>query len=113
MTIVGKIEQLSSNITPKPQKGLCFRCDHRAIFLETGRRPRHECGEIEQCKYACYMHKPVKPVILRARGGDPRPQFGPAAISARSEYAGEPDMELNVMTVEGGAVLYWDVVRDI
>lgn len=91
----------------KEVKGLCFRCESRALFLETGRRPRFECGDIEQCNHGCYMYKPVKPVILAKVTGDVRPQFGPSFISARSRYAGKPKMVLNVREVDEGNVLYW------
>lgn len=120
--IVGKLENLSIDFsdlkktindiekesTRKDIKGLCFRCDYRARFLETGRRPRFECGNIEQCSHGCYMYKPVKPVILTVQEGyEDRPQFGSAMISARSRYGGEPDVGLTVKEVNGGTVLYW------
>ena len=56
---------------------LCYRCEYRAQFLETGRRPRFECGEIEKSKYVCYMYRPVKPIVLKrsdAAKDDPRPE---------------------------------------
>jgi hypothetical protein len=91
----------------KDRRGLCWRCEHRAKYLETGRRPRFECGDVEHCSYGCYMYEPVRPVMLKKREGDDRPQFGPYMISARSVYAGMPDMDLNVKKLENGNVLYW------
>ena len=48
----------------KIKKSLCFRCEYRALFLETGYKPRLECGSVEDSKYICYMYKPVEPVVL-------------------------------------------------
>jgi len=89
--------------------GLCFRCEHRAAFLEKNIRPRFECGEIERSVHGCYMYKPVRPVILKKREGDKRPQFSGYLMSARSEYDGMPHMYLNVEELaNGGSVLYWN-----
>jgi diphthamide synthase (EF-2-diphthine--ammonia ligase) len=89
--------------------GLCFRCEHRARFLETNIKPRFECGEYETILHSCYMYRPVKPVILKKREGDKRPQFDSYIISARSEYEGMPHMDLNVEKLaNGGSVLYWN-----
>ena len=57
---------------------LCYRCEHRALFWESGKKhhPRYECGEPESSKSTCYMYQPVKPVVVaRAEGyeDDPRP----------------------------------------
>jgi len=71
----------------KPEQihtGLCFRCEHRAVFLKTGRRPRWECGEINREVSTCYMYIPGKPIVLEPSDpDDPRPRFGPAAIASR------------------------------
>jgi len=40
---IDDIEKDYSKKEKKDIKGLCFRCEHRANFLETGRRPRFEC----------------------------------------------------------------------
>lgn len=58
---------------------LCFRCEHRAEFLSSGRRPRFECGQIESSNIACYMYTPVRPVVLarlHSKEEDPRPSHG-------------------------------------
>ena len=93
--------------TNKVKSGLCYRCEHRAKFLETGIQPRCECGEINKAVYGCYMYKPVKPVVLLPDEDDDRPQFGPVFIAARSYYGGVADMELDLMEQGKGAVLYW------
>jgi hypothetical protein len=67
------------------QIGLCWRCEHRALWFETEgkHQPRCECGSVYQTEKdrpdglkgkiitghssgACYMFKPVKPVTLEA-----------------------------------------------
>jgi hypothetical protein len=90
-------------------KGLCFRCEHRVLFLENGAQPRCECGEIDKAKCACYMFKPVKPVVLsKLDKTDPRPQFGPAMISSRSCGMRIPDkLKLDIKKYKDGYLLYW------
>jgi hypothetical protein len=64
--------------------GLCHRCEHRAVFYETGRRPRMECGDVGRACSACYMFHPVVPLVLQAMDPkDSRPLFGPAVIASR------------------------------
>jgi hypothetical protein len=87
--------------------GLCFRCEHRAQYLEQRGRPRYECGEIEQSKYGCYMYKPVIPVILKPSDNDPRPQFGPTMITSRSYFAGIAEGKLAVVRRGENSILHW------
>lgn len=97
---------------------LCYRCEHRARFLETMNdkyqpRPRYECGDIQSDKAGCYMYKPVTPPILTPDIDDPRPQFGPPMISSRSYYAGLPEVFLKAKKVKGGTVLYHEVEDEL
>ncbi len=62
---------------------LCFRCEARAVFLETGSQPRFECGEITKSNIGCYMFKPCKPIIMKRDKGDPRPAHGGPMMGAR------------------------------
>ena len=70
---------------------LCFRCHHRARFLESGgaERPRYECGDVQMGVHNCYMYRPPKPLLLRPASGDRRPFGGPAMIAARMNAVGE------------------------
>ena len=61
---------------------LCFRCEHRARFLETGSRPRHECGTIEQSKATCYMFMPCLPVLTEPEESE-LPRFSGQLLSCR------------------------------
>lgn len=76
-------EELKTEVH-RDRGGLCFRCENRAAFFETGRRPRCECGDINSSKYSCYCFQPVKPPILARNANDNRPMFGGWMFSARS-----------------------------
>ena len=77
------------------------------MFLESGVRPRYECGEIESAKFSCYMYRPVMPVLLKKQKEDKREQFAGWMLSARSEAAGMPEMELAAKYKKSGSLLYW------
>ena len=62
--------------------GLCYRCEHRAAFLETGSRPRYECGE-SRAVHGCYCFMPTKPIAVRPIEGEKRPIFGPWMLAGR------------------------------
>lgn len=75
-----------------PGTGLCFRCEHRAEFLERGRQPRMECGMTTRAVCGCYMYRPCRPVVtVPLPGKDPRPRFAAAFISRREVAAGLAD----------------------
>lgn len=81
---------------------LCFRCEHRARFLEGTGRPRHECGSIEVAKFRCYMYKPVLPVILENDKNDPRPGYG-GYFGCRQTAIGLADMDLELKIIGDNA----------
>lgn len=90
--------------------GLCFRCEERAKFLETGNGPRCECQTPTVNTSTCYMYKPVRPVITQvAKGYAGRPRLAPIAISAREEAVGvATTMELQVISYTKKRIcLYW------
>jgi len=89
------------------KQGLCFRCEHRACFYETGSGPRCECQGHETAVYSCYMYKPVRPVVLKRNRDDRRPQFAGSMISARSHFVKIADSELALKSGREGGVLYW------
>jgi hypothetical protein len=71
--------------------GLCFRCEIRARYWETGHAPRCECGDYRRQVACCYMFRPCRPVVLAAANPrDRRPLFGPALFSARVQAAEYP-----------------------
>ena len=94
--------------------GFCFRCEHRAQFLETGRRPRLQCGDLTQTLINCYMYRPVKPVLLKKEKGDRRPEFA-GIISAREDFvevATNKQVELNIKRFRKGNMIFWAPVKN-
>ena len=69
---------------------LCFRCEHRAKYLESvskgeyPSRPRMQCGDINLSSYSCYMFTPCFPIITKPPSDDKRPRFA-GIISSREE----------------------------
>ncbi len=65
---------------------LCYRCEYRADYLETGSAPRLECKDIKNSNHSCYMYKPVAPMILKNKADDNRGIAGEVSpmISARA-----------------------------
>ena len=86
---------------------LCYRCEHRALFLETGSRPRFECGDIENSKAGCYMFSPVKPVILQKDKKDKRAQFGHWLFAARSSAVSIAPCVMHFKKYKKGTCPYW------
>ena len=91
------------------QVGLCHRCEHRALNRENPNyQPRCECGD-KGATYACYMYRPIVPVILTKVKGDKRAQFSGWAFSARSSAFKTPSdkVELDLHKLKQGNILYW------
>lgn len=93
---------------------LCFRCDHRASFLETGHGPRYQCGEVQKSVVMCYTYMPVRPVVNTADMHDkdhPGP-FAPAIMRTRwsatrvAEEGEEIDSSLHMLSPDSW-VVYW------
>jgi hypothetical protein len=68
--------------------GLCFRCEHRAKYLESGFQPRFECGMKRMASACCYMFMPCKPIAIAPIEGEKRPIFGPPFIAGRIQAHG-------------------------
>lgn len=88
--------------------GLCYRCEYRALFHETGNGPRCECQDPKSSVRSCYMYKPVKPVVLAPNEGDSRPMFAGAMISCRSHFVRVAEGRIRGKGFDDGVVLYWD-----
>jgi len=88
--------------------GLCYRCEHRAMFHESGARPRHECGE-DRAVGGCYMYKPVRPVVVTVDDGEKRPAFASPMIAGRVRYDRVvDDMVLMLREVDDDKIVaYW------
>jgi len=87
-------------------KGLCYRCEYRASYHETGRHPRLECAN-NNSVISCYMYLPVKPLIVKRNKEDNRPLF-PPAISARTQIVNlAKDIECTYRKTKRGYLFYW------
>jgi len=89
------------------KKGLCYRCEKRAKYLETGHGPRCECKQTDTAVHSCYCYAPVKPVILAVNDGDERPQFTGWMISARSHFVRIPEYKAAIKEYDDGNLIYW------
>lgn len=89
---------------------LCFRCEYRANFLENGRGPRYECGQIESSNGSCYMYKPCYPIVLgKDDVGDPRPWPATGILAARSRAIRLCDeAKLVAKKVKDGIIEVWE-----
>ena len=50
--------------------GLCFRCEHRAHYLEFENftSPSSDCTKVYDTVQTCWRFKPVRPVIVKTSG---------------------------------------------
>jgi len=85
---------------------LCYRCEHRAIYLETGHAPRCECGGTGAV-IGCYMYRPVKPVVTCPRSGDKRPQYRGWMFSGRMKGIRIADGKYKLIESEGENAVYF------
>ena len=84
---------------------LCFRCEHRAQFLEGKGQPRCECGDIERAVSSCYMFLPVRPLRTeRTDKTDLRPEHG-GYFGCRMKAVEVMEDWMVDLTKDG--VLYW------
>ena len=87
--------------------GLCHRCEYRAVNKETGVQPRCECGT-NVSVHACYMFRPVVPLVLVPLDKkDKRPFLGPAFIASRACAIGTAEGEYGCVKQGKGHVPYW------
>lgn len=87
---------------------LCFRCERRAVFMETGRAPRLECRNTGQSVYGCYCYEPVHPVVLAKDDGDTRGIDWPEMLRAWSHGVGVATGECIVRDAPGGYAIYYE-----
>jgi hypothetical protein len=80
---------------------LCYRCEKRALFLEDGHAPRHECKQHGHSLKICYCYEPVKPCTLRKTEQEllreiERPALGPPMLAARMQFDSVGNFEYSV-----------------
>lgn len=86
---------------------LCYRCEHRATYLQEGYAPRAECKSSDTAVSSCYMYQPVRPFIMQPNKGDDRPAVGPSMLTARSHAVGIMDGRVEVHANGEQFILYW------
>jgi len=86
-------------------KGLCYRCEYRAQFHETGHAPRCQCKSAAAV-VSCYMYRPVTPLLLLKDKEDGRPQFGGALFSSRSHSGGLADCRMDLEQSKEGSTIF-------
>ena len=91
--------------------GLCFRCEYRARFHETGHGSRCECQDPTMNVSTCYMFRPtISPILVPSVPDDPRPLFGPGFICQRVRADKLPEYEdliCQVVKMGKGYFKYW------
>ena len=93
----------------KGEHSLCFRCEHRALWLETKtHRPRYECGDAQNGRYSCYMFSPVIPPVLEPDKGEKRPLGAGWGIAGRGHAIGLP-VVIPYLKAKGKSVLIYNV----
>ena len=101
--------------------GLCYRCEYRARFFETGHGPRYECQQPSEAVCGCYMYRPVRPCITTKQNNDDiREVYDGPMVAARSRLvrvADDKDVQLNLHPLydkdTGVALLpYWEPIHE-
>ncbi len=91
----------------RQDRGLCYRCERRALFLEGHGAMRYECGGTNAVG-CCYGYLPVKPITVKhAKGYGRRPMLYPLALSARVERKKDPELTLEFKVAKSEFVFYW------
>ena len=85
---------------------LCYRCEHRALFHETGDQPRFECGA-SRASWTCYMYRPVRPLAVVANDGEERPIGGPWMLAGRVHAEKPAAVEMAAERQGRATVFYW------
>ena len=97
-------------------KTLCFRCEHRAVFLEDSEKakdssiptPRYECRLINNSISSCYMFSPVKPLTIeKTEQEDPR-GITLGILGARvTPSLKQPELVLASKVLKNKVLVYW------
>jgi len=89
---------------------LCFRCEHRARFHETGNGPKYECGD-RGAIHSCYMYEPVAPMVMRRNDGDRRVSPGPWFLAARAHALSIAACKVRVVRRRAGWVQWKEPLK--
>lgn len=86
---------------------LCFRCEFRTLVMEGNPGPRSECNQTDKAVHACYMYRPVAPLILKPIKGEKRPILAHYYLSGRCHSVGIAEGEYHAVKRKNGTVAYW------
>jgi len=90
----------------KGKHGLCWRCENRAKFHDTGYGPRCECGDVRSAKYSCYCYEPTRPLVLERDKGERRSLFLGWMLSGRGHAVGVAVSKIRAYG-QNGMALKW------
>jgi len=98
---------------PKKPYGLCFRCEYRAMFLESVKhgkpgQVRPQCSDVDQSIDSCFMFAPVKPVSTVPI--DPNGKwmrFGPLVVPIDKKADTIPECTLEANEIGKDRVVYY------
>lgn len=101
---------------------LCFRCEYRALFLETGKYLTKRCGNIKETMFECNTFLPCKPLVLKRPkrkeccycmyegsmyyGDYPVSELLPGRFGAKEIYN---DCKMKLHKIQDGYILYWEI----
>jgi hypothetical protein len=94
--------------------GLCWRCENRSVFHETGYGPRYECKQ-DRAVNGCYCFIPCKPIVVGPIEGEKRPIFAGWLFAGRiRSYALVDDKRLRLKLIDmgdGKASAVWTITK--
>lgn len=93
----------TTNVRP-----LCFRCEHRAYWLENHIAQKYECKDSDRAIVSCYMFKPTKPIALEK---DPD-EYGNILSPRLHSPAVDTKFKLSIKKQGEQTILYWEPVGE-
>lgn len=91
---------------------LCYRCDWRASYHETGDGPRCECKD-KGAVSSCYMYRPVRPLTMTPIKGEKRPILTGALFGGRACSLGKDEsLILRFRKAKQGLTPYYGEIVD-
>jgi len=86
---------------------LCYRCEYRAAYNETGHGPRCECQDVNTAVVSCYMYRPPRPLVISPNKGEDRPLHIGAAFSGRGHAVKIADGKYSARIQDGEYATYF------
>lgn len=93
--------------------GLCFRCEHRALFHEEKIQPRCECSMTNCAVHSCYMFKPVRPIVLKQLDKKDKRPMSLNYFSCRVCGKKTEDLKAQMIKVKEGFLVWWEPKNNV